>query len=285
MTISDKSNESWYEDYANYLVSRVLPFRSTRQEKQKFFSDLRHFFWDEPFLFKQCAEQIIRRCVSGNEAAQILQQFHSGPSGGHHGIATTARKVFEVEFYWPNIFRNAQKLVQSCDACQRDGNIFARDETPQKYIQVCEVFDVWGIDFMGPFSSSNGNKYILLFARFGIPKALISDRGTHFCNYQMERAMKRYGVVHRLFPSKLKSRWYGPFTVSKDMRGGAIELCDEEGNEFILNKQRVKLYRKDISNIDKDDDVTLDKEEGVIFDKEKPKSSLDFRMDDSWMTI
>ncbi|GJW81587.1 reverse transcriptase domain-containing protein [Tanacetum coccineum] len=112
-----------------FLGHAVLPFRSTRQEKQKFFSDLRHFFWDEPFLFKQCAEQIIRRCVSGNEAAQILQQFHSCPSGGHHGIATTARKVFEAEFYWPNIFRNAQKLVQSCEACQRDGNIFARGET------------------------------------------------------------------------------------------------------------------------------------------------------------
>ncbi|GKA86041.1 putative nucleotidyltransferase, ribonuclease H [Tanacetum coccineum] len=52
MAISDKNNEPWYADYANYLASRVLPFRSTRQEKQKFFSDLRHYFWDEPFLFK-----------------------------------------------------------------------------------------------------------------------------------------------------------------------------------------------------------------------------------------
>ncbi|GJT74726.1 putative nucleotidyltransferase, ribonuclease H [Tanacetum coccineum] len=52
MDISDKNNEPWYADYANYLASRVLPFRSTRKEKQKFFSDLRHYFWDEPFLFK-----------------------------------------------------------------------------------------------------------------------------------------------------------------------------------------------------------------------------------------
>ncbi|GKD76371.1 reverse transcriptase domain-containing protein [Tanacetum coccineum] len=72
MAISDKNNEPWYADYANYLASRVLPFRSTRQEKQKFFSDLRHYFWDESFLFKQCADEIIRRCVAGDEAAQIL---------------------------------------------------------------------------------------------------------------------------------------------------------------------------------------------------------------------
>ncbi|GKA27011.1 ribonuclease H-like domain-containing protein [Tanacetum coccineum] len=61
--------------------------------------------------------------------------MHSGPSGGHHGIATTARKVFNVGFYWPHIFHDARKLVQVCDACQRAGNISSRDEIPQKYIQ------------------------------------------------------------------------------------------------------------------------------------------------------
>ncbi|GKC20496.1 reverse transcriptase domain-containing protein [Tanacetum coccineum] len=78
MNISNKSNEPWYADYTNYLASHILHFRSTRQEKQKFFNDLRHYFWDEPFLFKQCADRIIRRCVAGNEAAQILRQCHSG---------------------------------------------------------------------------------------------------------------------------------------------------------------------------------------------------------------
>ncbi|GJY51120.1 hypothetical protein Tco_0441967 [Tanacetum coccineum] len=111
MAISYKNNEPWYDDYANYLASRVLPFRSTRQEKQNFFSDLRLYFWDEPLLFKQCADRIIRRCMAGYEAAQILRQCHSGPSGGHHSIATTARKVFEAGFYWPHIFRDARKLV------------------------------------------------------------------------------------------------------------------------------------------------------------------------------
>ncbi|GJX56479.1 reverse transcriptase domain-containing protein [Tanacetum coccineum] len=101
-------------------------------------------------------------CVTGDETTQILRQCHSGPSGGHHGIATTARKVFEAGFYWPNIFRDARRLVQVCDACQRAGNISSRDEIPQKYIQVCKIFDVLGIDFMGPFPSSNGNKYILV---------------------------------------------------------------------------------------------------------------------------
>nr|GEV37689.1 reverse transcriptase domain-containing protein [Tanacetum cinerariifolium] len=105
---------------------------------------------------------ISKRCVVGDEAAQILRQCHIGPSGGHHGITTTARKVFEAGFYWPHIFCDACKLVQVCNACQRARNISSKDEAPQSYIQVCEIFDIWGIDYMGHFLSSNGNKYILV---------------------------------------------------------------------------------------------------------------------------
>ncbi|GKA95902.1 hypothetical protein Tco_0817997 [Tanacetum coccineum] len=64
----------------------------------------------------------------------------------------------------------------------------------------------------------------------------------------------------RLFPGKLKSRWYRPFSVSRDMKNGAIELYDEEGSEFIVNKQRVKPYQKNILDTNKDDDVTLEDE-------------------------
>nr|GEX40875.1 reverse transcriptase domain-containing protein [Tanacetum cinerariifolium] len=108
-----------------------------------------------------------------------------------------------------------------------NGKISQRDEMPQNSIQTCEIFYVWGIDFMGPFPSSRGNKYILmavdylskwveakslptndarvvckflksLFARFGSPRAIISDRGTHFCNDQFVKVMLKYEVTHRL---------------------------------------------------------------------------------------
>ncbi|RDY02607.1 pol, partial [Mucuna pruriens] len=86
---------------------------------------------------------------------------------------------------------------------------------PQQPILFCEVFDVWGIDFMGPFPVSNGYSYILLVVdyvsrwveplplgpmmpRFGVPKALISDQGSHLCNRAMAALLQKYGVAHRI---------------------------------------------------------------------------------------
>nr|GEZ37011.1 retrovirus-related Pol polyprotein from transposon 412 family [Tanacetum cinerariifolium] len=189
------------------------------QQKSKFFKDVKHYFWDDPYLFKICADQVIRRCVSGQEAIDILKACHSGPTRGHHGPNYTARKVFDSGLYWPTIYRDAQNLVKNCDNFQRQGKITQKDEMPQNSIQVCEIFDVWGIDFMGPFSSSRGKKYILvavdylskwveakalptndsrvvckfqktLFARFGAPRAIISDRGTHFVTTNLQRSCK-----------------------------------------------------------------------------------------------
>ncbi|GJW53748.1 reverse transcriptase domain-containing protein [Tanacetum coccineum] len=156
-------NEPWFADFANYLVGDIIPKGMTYQQKNKFFSDLKHYFWEEPYLFKT-------------------------------------------------------------------GNISKRDEMPLTNIQVCEIFDIWGIDFMGPFPKSHKFEYILvavdyvskwaeaqalptndarvvitflkkLFCQFGMPKALISDRGTHFCNKIMEKTIKRYGVNHRFSTS------------------------------------------------------------------------------------
>ncbi|GJT92366.1 reverse transcriptase domain-containing protein [Tanacetum coccineum] len=132
------------------------------QQKKKFFADIKYYFWEDPYLFRVRADQVIRRCVHGKEAMKILEHCHSGPTGWHNVVANTARKVFEACFYWPTLFKDAHNFVKSCDACQRAGNISRRDEMPQTILQVCEIFDVYGINFMGQFPNSHGNKYILV---------------------------------------------------------------------------------------------------------------------------
>nr|GEY21385.1 reverse transcriptase domain-containing protein [Tanacetum cinerariifolium] len=176
--------------------------------------------WDLPFeLMCDASDFAI--------ALDILEACHNGPMGGHHGANLTAKKVFNSGFFWPTIYKDAHEFVKNCYSCQRQGKISQRDEMPQNSIQICEIFDLWGIDFMGPFSSSLGNKYILvavdylskcveakalptnddrlvckflksLFARFGTPRAIISDRGTYFCNDQFAKVVRKYGVTHRL---------------------------------------------------------------------------------------
>nr|GEY38224.1 reverse transcriptase domain-containing protein [Tanacetum cinerariifolium] len=123
--VSTCSNSStpWFADFANYHARNFVFKGMSSQQKSKFFKDVKHYLWDDPFLFKICANQVIRRCVHGQEAIDILKACHYGPTGGHHGSNYTAKKVFDSGFYWPTIYRDAQDLVKNCDVCQRQGKI------------------------------------------------------------------------------------------------------------------------------------------------------------------
>lgn len=107
------------------------------QQKRKFFKDVKDYFWDDPYLFKICADQVIRRCVHGQEAMEILKACHDGPTEGHHNTNYTAKKVFDSGFFWPMIYKDAHELIKTCEACQRHGNISKKNEMPQNAIQVC----------------------------------------------------------------------------------------------------------------------------------------------------
>ncbi|GKD54413.1 reverse transcriptase domain-containing protein [Tanacetum coccineum] len=162
ISLNPDNEPPWFANIANYLVGNVLVKGMSSQQKKKFFKDIRHYFWDDRYLFRICADQIIRRCVDGQEAMDILQACHNGPIGGHHGPNYTTKKVFDSSIFWPTIYRDAQDFVTHCDSCQGQGKISQRDKMPQNPVQICEIFDVWGINFMGPFSSLRGNRYILV---------------------------------------------------------------------------------------------------------------------------
>ena len=253
----------WYADIVNYLVARVGPSHFSPAQFAKLKSDAKYYVWDDPYLWKICSDQVVRRCVPQEEFESILRFCHTYASGGHFGPQRTTRKVSDSGFYWPTLFRDAYNFCKSCEQCQRTGNISWRNEMPQQPIQFCEVFDVWGIDFMGPFPSSFGYVYILLavdyvskwveaiatrtndsavvvsfvrshiFCRFGMPKAIISDQGTHFCNRSMEALLRKYGVVHKV------STPYHPQT------NGQAEVSNREIKRIL--EKTVKPNRKDWS--------------------------------------
>nr|GEV88815.1 reverse transcriptase domain-containing protein [Tanacetum cinerariifolium] len=167
------------------------------------------------------------------------------PTEGHHGANFTAKKVFDAGLFWPIIYQDAHNIVKSCDFCQRQGKISQMDEMPQNVIQVCEIFDVWGIDFMRPFPSSRGNRYILvvvdylskwveakalptndarvvvkflksLFTQFGTPRAIISDQVS---NRGLKRILERtVGENHASWSEKLEDALWAFSGIVKELQ-------------------------------------------------------------------
>ncbi|RDX92975.1 hypothetical protein CR513_24819, partial [Mucuna pruriens] len=224
-----KTSTPWFADICNYVATSQFPPEASRLYKEKLQSDAKYYIWDDPYLWRLCSDKVIRRCIPETEINSVLQFYHSAPGGGHYGSTRTTRKVLDCGLYWPTIFRDAHQFVSTCDKCQKAGMAMnRRHEMPQQPILFCEVFDVWGIDFMGPFLLSNDYSYILLavdyvsrwvevivtktndakvvvdflksniFYRFGVPKELISDQGSHFCNRAMASLLQKYGVTHRI---------------------------------------------------------------------------------------
>nr|GEW05551.1 reverse transcriptase domain-containing protein [Tanacetum cinerariifolium] len=183
--------------FANYHAGNFIVKGMSSQQSKKFFKDVKHYFWNDPFLFKIYADQVIRRCVHGKEAFDILDACHNGSTRDIMVLTSPPRRSLMPVSLGPPSTRMPMCLLKT------------------------------GIDFMGPFPSSRGNKYILvavdylskwvegkalptndarvvckffksLFARFGAPRAIISDHGTYFCNDQFAKVMLEYEVTHRL---------------------------------------------------------------------------------------
>ncbi|XP_058734008.1 uncharacterized protein LOC131605698, partial [Vicia villosa] len=177
----------WFADMANHKASGWMPEDWSKSATKKFLHDAKFYVWDDPYLFKIGVDGVLRRCVTREEAMRIF-----------------------------------------CDNCQRSGGVSKRNEMPLTNMLEVEVFDCWGIDFVGPFPSSFGCEYILvvvdyvskwveaiacpkadgktvikflkknIFTRFGTPRILISDGGSHFCNTQLEKVLQQYGVKHKV---------------------------------------------------------------------------------------
>ena len=254
----------WYADIVNYLACGVVPSEFTSQQKRKLRTDSRYYIWDDPLLFKRGVDMIIRRCVPENEQGKILDECHASPYGGHFSGERTAHKILQSGFYWPTVFRDCAEWVKLCDRCQKIGNINSRNEMPLRGIMVVQIFDVWGIDFMGPFPPLLGNLYILLavdyvskwveavacsrndantvvsflqkniLSRFGTPRTIISDGGSHFANKVFAKLMSRYGIKH------VMSLAYHPHT------NGQAEISNREIKRIL--EKAVSSSRKDWSS-------------------------------------
>ncbi|KAK9209124.1 hypothetical protein WN944_001488 [Citrus x changshan-huyou] len=253
----------WFADIVNYLATGQIPEHWTKQDRTKFLSKVKDFFWDDPYLFKYCADQIIRQCVPDNEIQSVISFCHEQACGGHFSAKKTATKILQCGFYWPTLFHDAYVFCSLCDRCQHMGSISKRNMMPLNPILVVEIFDVWGIDFMGPFPPSFGYQYILvavdyvskwveaipcktndhrvvvkflksnILSRFGFPRTIISDGGTHFCNKPFKTLLDKYSITHKV------ATLYHPQT------SGQVEIYNREIKQIL--EKTVRPDRNDWS--------------------------------------
>eukprot|EP00253_Pinus_taeda_P007096 PITA_07096 len=170
----------------------------------------------------------IRRCVRHDKIFDILKACHDQPCGGNFTDRRTAHKVLQTGYYWPIIFKDANKFVQACDSCQRAGCPSQWDEMPLKLQLVIEPFERWDLDFVGPINPpSNQKTYILvatkhvtkwveaealpratkesviqfllhLFIRYGLPREIITDGGPQFAGNIIAATLNNYHVQHKI---------------------------------------------------------------------------------------
>nr|GEX82807.1 reverse transcriptase domain-containing protein [Tanacetum cinerariifolium] len=276
--VSTRGNQStiWFADFVNYHAGNFIVKGMSSQQKSKFNKDVKHYFWDDPFLFKNCADQVIKRCVSGQEAVEILKACRYGPTGGHHGPNYTARKtsgqvevsnrglkcilertVGENRASWSDklddalwAFRTAYKTPIRC--------------TPYKlvYEKACHL----------PVELEHKAYWALKYANFDLKTAgdhrkvqinelnelrdqayensLIYKEKTKRLHeskiknrvFNIGDRVLLFNSRLKIFSGKLKSRWSGPFTISQVYPYGTVELSQPDGPNFKVNGHRLKHY-------------------------------------------
>jgi hypothetical protein len=183
--------------------------------------------------------------------------------GGHFSSRKTTAKILQNGFYWPTIFKDSRAFCKTCEIYQKLGSISKHHMVPLNPILIIEIFDCWGIDFMGSFPPSFGFLYILvivdyvskwidaiprrnndhktvikflkenILSQFRISRAMISDGGTHFCNKPFEYLMKKYGITHKVA------------TPYHSQTSGQVELANREIKQIL--EKTVNPNRKDWS--------------------------------------
>lgn len=118
------------------------------------------------------------------------------PSWGHHTGDKTTRKVLQSSYYWPSPHEDAYEFVRACDICQQQGSISRHHKMSMTKILELELFDVWGTDFIGPFMSYFGNKYIFVVVHYVLKwiEAMDNNNGKKVVLFLRKNIFSSFGV-------------------------------------------------------------------------------------------
>jgi hypothetical protein len=103
------TTDPWYTNIINYIVADYI---SPGANRKKIIRDSRLHLWDGPYLYRVCADGLLRRCIPAFETWKILEHCHSSSYGGHYGAFRTNAKVWQSGFYWPTMYDDAKSFAR-----------------------------------------------------------------------------------------------------------------------------------------------------------------------------
>jgi hypothetical protein len=173
-------------------------------------------------LYNLGLENILRRCVLSHERQDIMWECHKGVARGHVGGKATTQKVLQPRFWWDTLLKDAKAYARSYDTFQRVGKTSCKDELPLQPVRSLQAFQKWVFYFIGPMNPSAKHskaRYIItttnnltrwaeaevfqyflidtnarfifenVITRFGCPRSLTSDQGSHFISNTITNLM------------------------------------------------------------------------------------------------
>ena len=220
-----------YFSLVRFLTELKMPENLNTQQQAAIRRKARYFIVINGELYKKNKNNFQRplKVVKTHEIETILYNTHSDPLAGHFSVEETFRRI-KIRYYWPQMFNDIRSYVKSCDECQKRGK--NKRTEPLHPIKVGQPFDRIGMDIVGPLpKTKKGNAYIVvatdyltkwpearaipdqkaatvstffyedIICRYGCPKELLTDRGSHFVNEILKSLCQELGVKHKLSTS------------------------------------------------------------------------------------